>query len=294
MNDNPLAQYFRRPAIHLELPSKGDYYAPGVLDMPESKEIPVFPMTAIDEITYKTPDALFNGSAIVDVIKSCIPAFNDPWQIPITDLTAILAAIRIASFGHIMDVETECPKCHEKAKYELDLRVILESIKYPDYSNVLEIGDLKITFKPMVYKDLNENNKLQFEEQKVTAIMKDGGGQMNEDQQIKMLSEAFKKVATYTIATLAKNIKTITTPESSCSDEAYILEFLRNCDNSIFKRIKKEVISQKASEALKPLQIKCTAIAESADGKKGNGKICGHEYEQPFTLDMTSFFAQDS
>ena len=63
MQNNPLRQFFRRPAVFFKLPSGGKNYAPGVLDMPENEEFPVYPMTAIDEISMRTPDALFNGSA---------------------------------------------------------------------------------------------------------------------------------------------------------------------------------------------------------------------------------------
>ena len=80
--NNPLRQYFRRPAIYITLPSKGKYYPIGAVEIPEGGEIPVYPMTAIDEITSKTPDALFNGTAIAELIKSCIPAIKDPWAIP--------------------------------------------------------------------------------------------------------------------------------------------------------------------------------------------------------------------
>jgi len=280
MSDNPLLQYFRSPAIHLELPSKGEYYAKGSLIMPETNELPVLPMTALDEITYKTPDALFNGSAIVDVVKSCIPAIVDPWQMPITDITAILCAIRIASFGHQMDIDTVCPKCNNTATYSLDLRNIIEAIQPPDYSDPMKIGDLSFFFKPMIYKDLNENNKLQFEEEKMSQILTNS--EIDKAQQIAMLSEAYKKVSKYTIATLAKNIKTIITPDASVVNEEHILEFLQNCENDVYKKIKKEIITQKMSEAIKPLHIKCEE------------EECGHEYDQPFTLDMTSFFAQGS
>ena len=60
MNENnPLRQFFRRPAVSISLPSGGDHYAPGDIEWPDdTKELPVYPMTAIDEITTKTPDAL--------------------------------------------------------------------------------------------------------------------------------------------------------------------------------------------------------------------------------------------
>jgi hypothetical protein len=87
--NNPLKQYFRRPSIYLKLPSGGVGYPLGSLNRTENGELPVYPMTAIDEITSKTPDALFNGSAVVEIIKSCVPDITDPWSIPSTDLDAI-------------------------------------------------------------------------------------------------------------------------------------------------------------------------------------------------------------
>ena len=117
MTDNPLAGYFRKPAVHMTLPSGGQFYPPGSLEMPPTGELPVYPMSALDEISYKTPDALFNGSAVIDVIKSCIPAIKDPWQMSAIDLPAILTNIRIASFGHMMEIDTQCPKCKEGYLY---------------------------------------------------------------------------------------------------------------------------------------------------------------------------------
>lgn len=55
---NPLKQFFRQPAIYLRLPSNGDFWPAGSLQMTPNSELPVYPMTAIDEITYRTPDAL--------------------------------------------------------------------------------------------------------------------------------------------------------------------------------------------------------------------------------------------
>jgi len=92
LDNNPLKQYFRRPAVYVKLPSGGKYYPQGVIDMPTNGEIPIFPMTAIDEITTKTPDALYNGTAMAELMKSCVPNIKDPWAINSMDLDAILIA----------------------------------------------------------------------------------------------------------------------------------------------------------------------------------------------------------
>lgn len=67
---NPLSQFFRQPKIYMTLPSKGKFYPPDALDMPENGELPVFAMTAKDELLMRTPDALMNGASTVEVIKS--------------------------------------------------------------------------------------------------------------------------------------------------------------------------------------------------------------------------------
>jgi hypothetical protein len=103
----------------LRLPSGGNY-PQGVIKPTETGELPVYPMTAIDEIATKTPDALFNGQAVVDIIKSCVPDILDPWRISSADLDSILIAIRAASNGNNMEVNSTCPKCDETAKYEVD------------------------------------------------------------------------------------------------------------------------------------------------------------------------------
>jgi hypothetical protein len=128
---NPLAQYFRQPAMYLQLPSEGNFWPQGTLTATQNKEIPVLPMTAIDEITYRTPDALFNGTAVVNVIQSCIPNIKNAWDAPSVDINAILVAIRIASYGHEMELTSQCPKCETVDDYGIDLRRLSQVLGWP-------------------------------------------------------------------------------------------------------------------------------------------------------------------
>jgi hypothetical protein len=143
-NPNPLAKHFRQPAIYIKLPSDGAFYDEDILEMPENGEIPIYPMTALDEISYRTADALFNGAAIANVVKSCIPAFKDPWQVSTLDLDTLLIAIRIASYGHEMEFTSKCPKCSEINEFGIDLRNIMDRIKTPDFSTPVSAGDIEI------------------------------------------------------------------------------------------------------------------------------------------------------
>jgi len=274
MADNPLSNYFRRPSIYITLPSKGKFYPEGALELTENEELPVYPMTAVDEITYRTPDALFNGTSIIEVIQSCMPSIKDAWAIPSIDLDTILSAIRIATYGHTLEIGTTCPKCEEEAEYGVDLRKIIEQLDIGEYDSSINSGDLEIHIKPLTYKDINESSLVQFEEQKIASVLEDT--EMSEEEKLKLLSKTFKKISEVTITTISKSIEYIKTPETMVSDSEQINEFLHNCERSVFETIKNKVLTLRSNSELKPLHIKCME--------------CENEYEQPFTLDMSNFF----
>lgn len=271
---NPLMQYFRQPAIFLNLPSKGEYWSDGSLDIPPTKELPVYPMTAIDEITYRTPDALFNGQAVVSVVQSCVPNIKNAWKCPASDLNAILTAIRIASYGHDLELSTKCPKCSNEDTYTLDLRNVLDQMNVTDFSKTIKYGDLEISFCPMSYEQQNETNQLQFENQKLLQMIP--VSDLPDDEKIKRLNEVLVKITELTIEAIKYSISSIRTPTAIVTELPFIQEFLKNCDRNLFTQIKEHVISLRENNELKPLQIQCQS--------------CDHEYQQPLTLDLTSFF----
>lgn len=273
-SNNPLKNYFRQPAIYLRLPSNGQFYPPGTLDMPANNELPVYPMTAVDEITYRTPDALFNGSATINVIQSCIPGIKDAWAIPASDVDSILIAIRIASYGHEMEFESTCPNCQHTDSRALDLRLVLDSLKTPDYQSTVKHGDLEIFFRPMTYKNLNENNQMQFEEQRMYQAI--SSTEMPESEKATILADALQKITKMTVNALTQNIGVIKTPEAFVNDSENIRDFLENCDRTLFNRIRDHIIKIRTDSELKPIDLECSE--------------CHHQYTQSLTLDMTSFF----
>ena len=278
MNSNPLSQYFRQPAIYIRLPSQGKFYPPGSIDMPANGEIPVLPMTTLDEITYRTPDALFNGAAIVSVIESCIPCIKNAWAIPSMDIDTILISIRIATYGQEMDLDTVCPKCENEASYGVDLRHVLDGVKSPDYSLPLKEGDLEIYFKPIDYKVMNDNNLAQFEDQKLLQMLDDGT--VPEEQRSKKMGEILKKLTDVTIGALSQSIDTIRTPSAVVDSQDHIREWLSNCDRRLFNKVRDRIVEIKQSGEIKPMEIACTG--------------CGNKFQQAFTMNMTDFFGDAS
>jgi hypothetical protein len=277
-NTNPLQRFFRQPAIYIQLPSGGNFYPRGSLEMPENGELPVYPMTAMDEITYRTADALFNGSALTSVISSCVPHILDPWSIPNIDLDTILIAIRIASNGHEMELESRCPKCENENLFGLDLRSMLDQLKTPDYSKSVQLGDVEVFFKPLTYKQQNANTMIQFEDQKLLNSLPEID--INEEEKLKLLNEAFIKLGQANLATVAQSISMIKAGGDMVTEENYILEFLRNSDRKIYTAIRDHLVKIKENSELKPLKLRC--------------QECEHDYESRFTLDMSNFFGRNS
>ena len=170
-NQNPLVGYFRKPEVYIALPSQGKYYKQGVLDLPPNGELGIYPMTARDELVLKTPDALLNGASTVEVIRSCVPAISDPWQVPSIDMDALLIAVRIATYGEQMDITIGCPKCQTKNDFGIDLTHLMDETKNWKFDDLLEVGDLKITFQPLNYKEINAESLRNFEESKIMKIV---------------------------------------------------------------------------------------------------------------------------
>ena len=120
--ENPLKKYYRQPKQYIKLPSGYKFYPEGAINVSESGEIAVYPMTAKDELLFKTPDALLNGEATVSVIQSCAPAIKNAWAMPSIDCDAALIAIRMATYGESMTLPVTVPG----TKIEKDLNNIFE------------------------------------------------------------------------------------------------------------------------------------------------------------------------
>lgn len=275
--DNPLSRYFRQPAIYIRLPSQGRGWPPGSLNMPANGELPVYPMTVVDEIAYRTPDALFNGQAIVDVIQSCVPAVIDAWNIPVIDLDTILVAIRIASAGHSMDINSQCPKCSNESDFGLDLRTVLDGLRSPDYSRPLAVGDLTISFRPLNYREVTENSQSQFEQQKMLQTITD---EANETNRTEAMNAMMKKLIEVTVHAISQSVAEIRTSDAVVTDTAQITEFLTNCDRHIFNSIRDQAVKLREASELRPLNVTCPS--------------CQHQYEQAFTMDVARFFGSAS
>jgi hypothetical protein len=197
---------------------------------------------------------------------------------PSTDIDTVLIAIRIASFGHGMDIDTTCPSCNHTDDITLDLRVINDQIRPGDYDKSLSIGNLEFHFKPINYKDVNQNNQVQFEQQQALRIV--NSDEIEESAKVEQLNRSMKVINELTLKTIAQSISAIKTPDALVTEIEYIYEFLNNCDSRLFGQLRDYVIALKQASEIKPIDLACPE--------------CKHQYTQPFTLDMASFFGTAS
>lgn len=273
MENNPLRQYFRRPAVYIKLPSGGKYYTEDVVDIPQSGELPVYPMTAIDEISVRTPDALYNGTAVRDLISSCIPNIKNPWLINSSDLDAILLAIKAASGQENLEIESSCPECENSSIFSIDLSPLIASIKPGNYEEELEAGEISIKFRPLTYKEMSDAALIQFDlQRKFMEIEK-----TEDPKEREVLSKnALETVTLVTMQVLSSAIEHVKIPNAIVTDKDHILDYLKNCDKNLFAKIRDYNGDLRKEAELKPLDLACTE--------------CEHKYSQKFTVDPTDFF----
>jgi len=279
-NTNPLQKYFRQPKIYLSLPSNGKYYPAGSLEISETGEYPVFPMTARDEIMIKTPDALLNGEATVSVIKSCIPAIKEPFNMPAMDLDACLIAIRIATYGEKMDININVPVTNEEKAFDLDLRVMLDQFTNVTYDHIVQMGDLSIELKPLTYQEFTNTSKATFDEQRIFNVLNDSN--ISENDKLSSFTESFRKLTDLTISTLEMSIASITMGEDVVTDRNHIKEFIANTDKGLFEKVTNHIEAQREKFQIRPLIVDATPEELEAGVPV--------TYEVPVTFDQSNFF----
>lgn len=283
-NNNPLQKYYRQPKVYITLPSKGEYWENGSLELPENGEIPVYAMTAKDELMMKTPDALLNGQATVELIQSCIPAIKNAWKTPSTDFDACLIAIRIATYGENMDVSSFTPVISEEKTFSLNLVNLMDRFQGEVFEDTIHTNELTFKIRPLTYQEMTDTTNETFEEQRIFAAV--NNNEIPEMEKIALFRESFKKLTELTVRTLEKSIVSIEVGDEVVKNPNLIAEFIANSDKDIFKTLSDHIETQKDKFKIKPMVVDATP-EEIEQGVPAT-------YEIPVIFDPSNFFAQGS
>ncbi|MFW6002131.1 MAG: hypothetical protein ACOCQD_02220 [archaeon] len=273
MQNNPLTQYYRQPKIFLSLPSRGRFYPENSL-RGDPLGLPVYGMTAMDEILFKTPDALFTGEAVVQVIKSCIPGIVDPWNIPQLDIDSVLISIRIATYGEKMPLQFSCTSCKEKNDVEIDLPSTLDYFSSLEYHSEIKHKNLIINVKPITYKQQTEISLQTYQLQKKLYMVQDI---KDEEERNRILNESSKELNTIQINSFKDCIDSIITEDGEVvKDKSFIHDWLDNADREYYNKIKNHLLDIRKTWILQPQKIECSE--------------CGHLNEVEVGFDNSNFF----
>jgi hypothetical protein len=272
---NPLVNYFRQPKIYITLPSKGEFYPDGALDKSTNGEYAVYAMTAKDELMFKTPDALLSGQATIELVKSCVPAIKDPWKMPSIDIDAVLIAIRIATYGDIMEINSDCPACKHHNSYELDLVNFLEKVGDFQYDKEIKVDPLVVSIRPYSYQEVTRTAIKGMEQQRILSIVNDET--MDDEEKIERFGASFIKLTELTVDVIAGCITSIATPEGTVTDQEQIKEFINNSPTEVFNKVNDHITNMKNKIDMESQDTVCTE--------------CNHQFSMTIVMDQSNFFA---
>ena len=275
---NPLAKHFRQPALYLSIPSKGRFYSENSIELSATGTLPVYPMTVKDELALKTPDALLNGQAVIDVIQSCCPGIKDAWEIPAVDLDPIFIAIRLASYGKNMDFTSQCPHCGNVEDYAIDLNAVLDSVGKADYNRTYTFDGLVFKFQPQKYRNINKISMINFEQDKLIQNVVQSTV-LTEEQKMEEFKKGFERIRQLNIDSVIDSIESITTEEGvTVTDRKMMDEFLNSCSRQVYESIKTAIQELVDTYKIQPITLKC------------ENEVCGKEFQTSLTFDHSNFF----
>ena len=274
-SNNPLSKHFRHPTVYLKLPSGGKYWAPGSIVLPANGEVGVMAMTAKDEIMLRTPDALMNGQGVVSVIESCIPEIKNAWAMPTIDSDAILVAIRIATYGENMEMDSNCPKCEHENRHQLDLNTVLLNNRSPDYNRTIEVDGLSFKFKPLSYIQSTKNNIANFEQQKIFQLLSDDN--LDAETRKAQFDIHLQNIIDSNINILTFSTESIIAESGEVvTDKDFISEYYTNANNGTIKHIQESIQKIIGSVKMPSPRVQC--------------EECNVEYNLEVTFDYANFF----
>lgn len=271
---------FRQPSVFVSLPSQGKWWPPHAMQITNpSGELGVQSMTVKDEMALKSPDALMNGVAVVNTIQSCCPDIKDAWHIPAMDLDSILVAIRIATYGPKLEVDSIVPKVDVKKTLSIDLNQLMDSIVKKPFQDTHTLKDgTVIQIRPMNYRDVTNNNVRTYEQARLASSIEKST--VSESEKVNQIQKAFINITNMTVDALAGQL--VAVKYQGQEDITDIKSFVNSIPAVMANEIKETINSQKDIGTIPPMTIQ-TDQEEIDQGAPAT-------YKQNINLDYSNFF----
>jgi len=270
---NPLSAHFRAPKLFTPIPSEGRFYTDEVVEMPETKELPVFSMTAKDEMIMKNPDALLNGEAVAQVIQSCVPNVKNARAMMSSDIDVLLVAIQGATYGDEVEVTAECPKCKESQSGVASVEAAIDTMGKLEDSYTVGHDTLTIEIRPFTYASTIQAGITNFQSTRSLQALADVTDEM---ERLRLFNDNFKQIAALNFSLIVDSVASITVIDEDgesvvVDDRDHITEFLNNAENSVGKLIEGKIQEINAIGINHEMSMQC--------------EKCVDENEEPYTFE---------
>ncbi len=273
-----LEKHKRQPKLFIDLPTQGKFYDASVCEKAES--LPVFGMTAMDEMLLRTPDALFSGEATAQVIKSCIPDIKDPWGLVGYDIDYVLLSIRIATYGETIPIVTKCTKCDSENEADINLQNLLKLVNEFEIKQSFEIRDLEFHLTPITYRKTTDFSIQSYTLQKQIASV-DRLPLEDSERDVK-LNDLLHASANLNIQVALSHISEIVDGEDKEADPEVIKEWVSQNDVEFYNKIKETIMNMTESWKLPTFDVTCS------------NEECKHRYKTQLDMDYSNFFGARS
>ncbi len=271
---NPLLNFNKKPARYVKLPSQGQGYTN--IKLSDSGELAVYPMTAKDELMLKSPDALLNGEAVINVLRNCAPDIANPREIQIIDVDAIMVAIRMATYGDNMEMVAVCPHDKHENTVQVHLPMLLDQQTY--WTGLTEIktsSGIVAKLKPYTVTDQNKTSLVSFEQ--MTALSQIDKQNLDTQTKLQTANSTFSELINVSIELIARSINAAVTPDGQeITDYNFIKEWvigLGKADYDLIDTALKDLIKIGLP---KSMNIKCDK--------------CSEVFEAPINFNPSDFF----
>lgn len=255
---NPLLAKVKLPGRTFELPSMGALYKNGELSNGNG-EVHVHAMSALAEISLKTPDLLFNGKALNQVFSECVPEVKKVDQLFGRDIDAIMYFLRVVTYG---------------PSFEIDVKHDCENAK--DHSYVVNIEELISSMKKIDPTTIEKQMTIVLPNEQVVKVHPVRFSQMIELYQMNMNKQTFteediKKNIVFNLTSIIESVDDI-------SDPKMIEEWVKALTTPYQNKITEAIETTNDWGPPRTTKLKC--------------KDCGEEMEVELPLNPISFFTE--
>lgn len=271
---NPLLSNVKLPGRTFTLPSGGHLYRDGELTNPDG-EIHIQALSALDEITLKNSDLLFNGDALEQVVRACVPSIKKPSELYGRDVDALMVMLRLVTYGPEFSIKV-AHDCEASRLPNKDGETT-ENSRHREHDYIVDIESLVMNMKQLDPTDISKQYVTTLDNGQVVKV-----GPVRYKDLISLFQYTLAKKDNFTAEDVkestVKNIAMVVQEVDGISDKALIEEWARYLTTKQNHQIADIVEQTNTWGPDNTVTLKC--------------QDCGEEFKVELPLNPISFFTE--